>query len=222
MSSDLLPDAALFLAALFTSYLATSPPHKSTEKARKAAGEKGDWVRRIGLLRATVIFQWALFSWALFQLRIMFDPTQEAKLNDWISRGSRSSFRLGCLAMLAGGSLRLYCYHTLGHFFTFELAVQVDQKVIQTGPYAYVRHPSYTGILLVALGVAIAMGPYAPALSGQYRQPMLYLMCLALVLAISAAVLRINDEERMLKKELKEPYEDYCRKVSCRLIPLLL
>lgn len=165
MSSDLLPDAALFLAALFTSYLATSPPHKSTENARKAAGEKGDWVRRIGLLRgrlptllahstclrlpahpdnkflpcyvsnvllsskATVIFQWALFSWALFQLRIMFDPTQEAKLNDWISRGSRSSFRLGSLAMLAGGSLRLYCYHKLGRFFTFELAVQDDQKV---------------------------------------------------------------------------------------------
>ena len=57
---------------------------------------------------------------------------------------------LGSFLLYAGTILRVFCYHTLGRHFTFELAFKKDHKLITNGPYAFVRHPSYLG-LIVAL-----------------------------------------------------------------------
>lgn len=60
-------------------------------------------------------------------------------------------FLLGWLILCLGTLIRLSCYRALGRFFTFELSVFNDHKLITTGPYAFVRHPSYT-----AFGVGVA------------------------------------------------------------------
>ncbi|RPD55599.1 ICMT-domain-containing protein [Lentinus tigrinus ALCF2SS1-6] len=57
-----------------------------------------------------------------------------------------------CLLATAGGSIRIWCHRTLGKFFTWQTAVRDDHQLITSGPYAYVRHPSYTGWLLMAAG----------------------------------------------------------------------
>ena len=44
--------------------------------------------------------------------------------------------------------LRLACYHALGRAFTYELALQENHRLVTTGPYAYVRHPSYSAALV--------------------------------------------------------------------------
>jgi protein-S-isoprenylcysteine O-methyltransferase Ste14 len=80
------------------------------------------------------------------------------------------------------------------------------QKVISTGPYAFVRHPMYVGVLVMVIGVPLALG----SLWG--------LAFLALTLPVLAW--RILDEEKLLNKDLPG-YAGYARKVRYRLVPHL-
>ncbi|GAW00659.1 ICMT-domain-containing protein [Lentinula edodes] len=47
----------------------------------------------------------------------------------------------------------IHCYRTLGQLFVFELRIQKDHRLITEGPYAYVRHPSYTGLILTIIAL---------------------------------------------------------------------
>ena len=62
------------------------------------------------------------------------------------------SFLAGLVILLCGASIRLWSYHVLGSLFTFEVVIKDDHKLITSGPYSYVRHPSYTGILCLTTG----------------------------------------------------------------------
>ncbi|KZT01297.1 ICMT-domain-containing protein, partial [Laetiporus sulphureus 93-53] len=67
---------------------------------------------------------------------------------------------VGMLFTLFGAILRLICYKTLGPMFTFELAITPMHALVTHGPYAYVRHPSYTGVYMTLLGAtAVALAP---------------------------------------------------------------
>jgi len=78
------------------------------------------------------------------------------------------------------------------------------QRVISTGPYALVRHPMYVGVLIMVLGVPLALGSYWGLT--------------VMVLVVSILVLRILDEEAMLRHEL-DGYLAYTRRVRYRLVP---
>lgn len=78
------------------------------------------------------------------------------------------------------------------------------QEVISTGPYAVLRHPMYAGVLIMVFGIPLALGSWWGVL-------------LALA-AIPILMLRILDEERMLKSELAG-YDAYARQVRYRLVP---
>ena len=78
------------------------------------------------------------------------------------------------------------------------------QTVISTGPYALVRHPMYVGVLILLLGVPLALGSYWGLVFMFVNVPIL--------------MLRIHDEEAMLKQEL-QGYTDYTRRVRYRLVP---
>lgn len=82
--------------------------------------------------------------------------------------------------------------------------VEAGQKVVSTGLYGLVRHPMYTGNVLMLVGLPLALGSYW-----------------ALILVVpGTAVLasRIRDEEKLLRDEL-EGYRDYTRQVRSRLVP---
>lgn len=84
------------------------------------------------------------------------------------------------------------------------VTVEADQELASTGLYGLVRHPMYSGTLVMMLGTPLALGSYwglafiAPAL---------------LIL-----VARITDEEKMLREEL-EGYVEYTERVHYRLVP---
>jgi protein-S-isoprenylcysteine O-methyltransferase Ste14 len=84
------------------------------------------------------------------------------------------------------------------------ITVEAGQRVISSGPYAYVRHPMYTGAVLLVLAIPVALGSWWGLL----------------VPVISAPVLiaRILDEERALGAELPG-YQDYLAAVPWRLLP---
>jgi len=82
--------------------------------------------------------------------------------------------------------------------------VDEDQKVIDTGPYAIVRHPMYTGVTTLYILSPLALGSYWVVLPA--------------LLIIPLIVARILSEERILAEELTG-YSEYQKKVRYRLIP---
>src|SRR5450432_2077157 len=67
-------------------------------------------------------------------------------------------FFAGVFLILAGVAFRWYAILTLGKSFTFDVAVRAGQQVVEAGPYRYIRHPSYTGALVSAVGLGLALG----------------------------------------------------------------
>ena len=59
---------------------------------------------------------------------------------------------LGGVLVLGGSTIRWLCYRKLGKHFTFHVALLKDHELITTGPYSIVRHPSYTGAIILYLG----------------------------------------------------------------------
>jgi protein-S-isoprenylcysteine O-methyltransferase Ste14 len=111
----------------------------------------------------------------------------------------------GIAVMWAGFGLRVWAVRTLGRFFRVEVTVDADQTVVDTGPYARVRHPSYTGLLVFYLGLGICLDSYLSVAA-------------AVLLPLAAVVNRIAHEERTLRRELGEAYEVYMSRTR-RLVP---
>ncbi|KAF8894854.1 hypothetical protein BD779DRAFT_1669303 [Infundibulicybe gibba] len=64
------------------------------------------------------------------------------------------SFILGAAFMILACMLRAWCFTTLGRLFTYLITVVPDHVLVTSGPYAYVRHPSYTGVVLMLASAA--------------------------------------------------------------------
>ena len=64
----------------------------------------------------------------------------------------------GIALIWAGIALRLWAVRTLGRFFRVTVTVQDDHRLVDTGPYARLRNPSYSGSLITMLGVGLAIG----------------------------------------------------------------
>lgn len=75
-----------------------------------------------------------------------------------------ASFVLGALLLVVSASLRMWCYKTLGNQFRFEVSIQTQHKLITSGPYSFVRHPSYLAFYGYIIGSAMLFtspGSYA-------------------------------------------------------------
>ena len=114
-------------------------------------------------------------------------------------------FALGLLMMTAGIGVRQWSVSLLGELFTTDVRVRRGQTVVDSGPYRWVRHPSYTGLLLTLAGIGLALGNWAALLA-------------LVVVPAAALVVRIGVEERALLKGLGEPYRQFAAK-RARLIP---
>src|SRR5215218_7725409 len=104
-----------------------------------------------------------------------------------------------------GLGLRAWAVHELGRFFKFTVVVQANHRVVDTGPYRLIRHPSYTGLLMAELGLGIALGTWLsiPA---------------CLLPPLIGFGIRIRSEERVLVRELGDPYLAYMTRTR-RLVP---
>src|SRR5438034_7370546 len=64
-----------------------------------------------------------------------------------IQSGRDVVFATGLVILAVGVALRFYAVIVLGRFFTLVVMTRSDQHVVDTGPYRWIRHPSYTGFL---------------------------------------------------------------------------
>jgi protein-S-isoprenylcysteine O-methyltransferase Ste14 len=116
-------------------------------------------------------------------------------------------FGVGIAVVVTGSVVRLWAITTLGRWFTYDVRVTEGQPVVQSGPYRWVRHPSYTGVLLVLLGIGLTLGNWLSVV-------------LIVVLPTIGLVRRIRVEEAALLGTLGEPYARYAAGRS-RLFPRL-
>jgi protein-S-isoprenylcysteine O-methyltransferase Ste14 len=188
------PIFALVFWAAFASWML--PEIIAWRVKRSADSSKA---RDRGSLNLIVVLWWIgiamdfSLSWLLPQAAISWQRT--------------SLFFVGICLMLLGVALRWYSAAILGKYFTFDVAIQSGQTLVEAGPYRYIRHPSYSGALLTLLGFGLALGNWAglaAALSG---------------LAFAYAY-RIPVEEAALASALGETYKQYMRR-TWRLVPFL-
>ena len=124
-----------------------------------------------------------------------------------ITTGRDFAFWLGIALALAGIAVRWYAVITLGRSFTTRVMTRPDQTVVRTGPYRFVRHPSYTGLLMTVLGLVLCSTNW------------LALACFPL--ALLGFAYRIKVEEQALLDGLGESYRDYMRDTK-RLVPFVV
>jgi protein-S-isoprenylcysteine O-methyltransferase Ste14 len=110
----------------------------------------------------------------------------------------------GVALVAAGGALRIAPVYVLGHRFSGLAAIQPNHTLVTGGLYGMIRHPSYLGLLIMALGWALA-----------FRSIIGILLALSYILPIHA---RMNAEEALLQSQFGEEYDAYRARTS-RLIP---
>ena len=115
------------------------------------------------------------------------------------------AFYPGIVLMVGGIAFRQWAIAVLGRFFSMAVRVQKDQTVVDSGPYRYVRHPSYTGLFMIFVGLGLALQSWGAVL------------VLALIFSIVWGY-RIRVEERVLIAQLGEAYASYSRRTKW-LIP---
>ncbi len=161
--------------------------------------------------------------------RVQAGPVAETQRSQQVLQSLASLFFIG-LFVVPGLDYRFDWSHVppvisliadglvaLGFFFVFlvfrensytrgTIEVSAGQKVITTGPYAVVRHPMYSGAMLLLVFTPIALGSWVAV-------P----FCIPLILVIIA---RLLDEERFLTANLPG-YSEYCQKVRYHLVPMI-
>ncbi|MFI9381801.1 methyltransferase family protein [Kutzneria sp. NPDC052558] len=109
------------------------------------------------------------------------------------------------LLIVLGGGFRLWSIAMLGRYFRAVVHIQEDHHVVRSGPYRVLRHPSYTGLLVALLGIALLYGNWLSVVVFE-------------ALVIVGVLNRIRIEERVLLDGLGADYAAYMRETN-RLIP---
>ena len=109
------------------------------------------------------------------------------------------------IVMWLGLAIRAWAIATLGGAFRTTVEVDPGQVVVSTGPYRWVRHPSYAGLLMILAGFGLSLGNWLAS-------------AICLVLTLPAVLWRIAVEEAELTRVLGDSYRRYQMRTK-RLIP---
>ncbi len=137
----------------------------------------------------------ALYSWLDYRYRWTI-----VELPDWVT--------LMLLALCAGAlALRTWAVVHLGASFTYDVKKPAGNMLVRTGPYRFIRHPGYLGIILLATLPGLILGSAAgfPGL---------------LLATLVQTLMRLTAEDRMLEDIFGEAFREYERKTA-RLVPYL-
>ena len=181
----------LFQALLLAWVIAESVLAIKTRAAHSASGQS-----RGGSFRV----MWAIIALSMgaaMAAQLANAPRLPAPMNVRLTAGS--------VVLLLGLAFRLWSILVLGRFFSVDVAIQDSHEVVRRGPYCYLRHPSYTGLMIGFLGFGIALGNWLS-------------LFLAVFPTTAVILYRISVEEEALLAEFGEEYGRY-RAATKRLIP---
>ncbi|MFZ1129583.1 MAG: isoprenylcysteine carboxylmethyltransferase family protein [Terriglobales bacterium] len=105
--------------------------------------------------------------------------------------------RMGVLLTFLGTGIAIWARTVLGGNWSAEVSLKVDHQLMRSGPYAYVRHPIYTGLLLAITGTALVIGEWRGLL--------------AILAATIAIGLKAKREEALMIHVFGNPYLEHRR-----------
>ena len=132
---------------------------------------------------------------------IVLGFTEVGRIHGWGALASA----VGLALLISGTVLRWAAVFTLKKYFTVNVTIFEDHRLVREGLYRHLRHPSYTGLLLRYLGLGLA---YANWLS----------LALVFLPMLGAVLYRMRVEERALSEAFGAGYAEYARSTK-RLIP---
>ncbi len=145
--------------------------------------------------------------WITIVLSVAAAITASRVLPQFGSASMSRAYPLGVGLFVAGLGLRWMSIIHLGRLFTVDVAIAKDHRLVDSGPYRFVRHPSYSGALLAFAGFGICLGNW--------------ISLLVLIVPIGWAFLRrIQIEESALIRALGDDYAAYARRTR-RLVPFV-
>jgi len=147
--------------------------------------------------------RWVIGALTLFGLLAAYLPAYTDRQGFWTFDGEPMRW-LGIVLFTASGVLRLWPVFMLGPRFSGLVAIQPGHTLVTSGVYGVIRHPSYLGLLVNALGWGLA-----------FRAGMGVLLT---ALMIPPLLARIRAEERLLRTQFGDEYGAYCARTA-RLIP---
>jgi len=147
--------------------------------------------------------RWVLVVFGLIGLLSAWLPAYMERKEIWTIDGDTVRW-LGVLLFIAGGALRIWPVFVLGRRFSGLVAIQPGHTLVTTGLYGVIRNPSYLGLLINAVGWALA-----------FRSGVGLLLA---ALIIPPLLARIRSEEALLQATFGDEYEAYRRRTA-RLVP---
>ncbi len=114
---------------------------------------------------------------------------------------------IGGFLMLSGFAVRWWAIKVLDKHFSNDVRLLPDHELIQSGPYAYVRHPSYTGAFFIAVGISVFLHAWTGTLAG-------------MAILFAAYAYRIDIEESELIKKFGKKYVDYQQRTK-KVLPFI-
>jgi protein-S-isoprenylcysteine O-methyltransferase Ste14 len=107
---------------------------------------------------------------------------------------------LGVALSVAGIALAIWARWHLGENWSATVTLKEDHELISAGPYRYIRHPIYTGMLLAFVGTALALGEYRALIS--------------VGIVLFAFYIKAKKEERFLTQEFGEKFREHSRRTG--------
>ncbi|MDE2127889.1 MAG: isoprenylcysteine carboxylmethyltransferase family protein [Armatimonadetes bacterium] len=155
----------------------------------------------IGSLLVYAVPLWVA-AWLLLWNRLRHPVLAEMVIPRTVASGAT-----GFVIVLLGLAVAVWARFTIGRNWSGTVTFKDDHKLVQNGPYAFVRHPIYTGLLLMFLGTAIAGG----RLSG----------LVALPLAVLSCWIKLRQEEGLMVQHFGAQYTEYKTRVKA-LVPFVV
>jgi len=179
----------LIVVGSFTGYVLAAEIARSRARIRRGPTT----TVAVGLAQWAPAFSWVPYGVIAFHLGPELDP---------------SPLRALGIALTVGGiAFALWALAAIGRHFDLALEVHEGHEVVRVGPYRFVRHPIYAGLLVHTAGAALATGNVLFAAG-------------SLLVTIPVLYLRARTEERMLRADLGAAYDEYAREVGM-LVPFI-
>jgi protein-S-isoprenylcysteine O-methyltransferase Ste14 len=128
-------------------------------------------------------------------------------LNDYADEKYLYIRTIGLLLYVAFSWLQIKSYKTLGDYYTQDIAILKNHKLVTKGPYKFIRHPQYLSQILSDLGAGLALGSFL-------------IVPIALLLELPLFILRAGLEDKLLEKRFGEEYVNY-KKSTPFMIPFI-
>ena len=114
-----------------------------------------------------------------------------------IAPPTRALFTAGIALLWLGVSLAIWARYHLGQYWSSRVTIKEDHQLIRTGPYARLRHPIYTGLVLMTSGTAVAIDRWRCAAG--------------VALVVIACSIKAKKEEAMLSQQFGDAFQEHRR-----------